>query len=149
MRKRKKETAAQEAGFSMTPLIDIVFLLLIFFLLMPVKNIEGRLENPMKKKGGPSSASPERIEKERLSVVLKRGGPVDLEAGRGVHVKFMNKWYDSVAKIEKRLSVLSEDSTEQIFMEMNCGLDVPFKFVIEMMNVCRKCGIRDIRFSRI
>ncbi|MBF0199464.1 MAG: biopolymer transporter ExbD [Planctomycetes bacterium] len=51
---QKKKVIHEELSFNMTPMIDVVFLILIFFMLMPQKKVEGRLEanNPSTGGGG-------------------------------------------------------------------------------------------------
>jgi biopolymer transport protein ExbD len=51
-----KEVDQEEVSMDMTPMIDVVFLLIIFFILMPPKKMEGKLESYLPQSGSGASA---------------------------------------------------------------------------------------------
>lgn len=148
MRTRKFEQP-EEARFTMTPMIDIIFLLLIFFLLLPVKNIEGVLKNDLPSTGGPDKKTPRIEQKEKVKIVIRRSGPLDINASSGIIVDFMGKQYKSLTSIQQKLDRLSLKHRDSICVELFCGNQVPFKFVMDFLNGCSRSQIKDVRFSRI
>ncbi len=148
MRKRKFEQP-QEAPFSMTPMIDIIFLLLIFFLLLPVKSIEGVLKNDLPNTGNPNKTTPLIEQKEKVKIVIRRSGPLDINASQGIRVDFMGRQYRSLNSVQHKLDQLSVKYRDNLSVELFCGNDVPFKFVMDFLSGCSRSQIKDVRFSRV
>jgi biopolymer transport protein ExbD len=57
-----KEVDVEEVNMDMTPMIDVVFLLIIFFILMPPKEMEGQLQSYLPSDGGPPKDQQEQEE---------------------------------------------------------------------------------------
>jgi biopolymer transport protein ExbD len=51
-----REVDQEEVNMDMTPMIDVVFLLIIFFILMPPKKMEGKLESYLPQSGSGASS---------------------------------------------------------------------------------------------
>lgn len=54
-----REIDQEDISMDMTSMIDVVFLLIIFFILMPPKEMEGQLESYLPKSGGSASSPSE------------------------------------------------------------------------------------------
>jgi len=54
-----KEVDQEEVNMDMTPMIDVVFLLIIFFILMPPKKMEGKLESYLPQTGSGAASEPD------------------------------------------------------------------------------------------
>lgn len=62
-KKKKKKHELTEAEMDLTPMIDVVFLLIIFFLCLEFKTLEGRLSANLPKDVGVNTSPAEPIEK--------------------------------------------------------------------------------------
>lgn len=68
-----KSSVNEEAASSFTSMIDIVFLLLIFFILQPFKEPENKLSSDLPQEGGSSSASAE-VPLKDINIYIGRDG---------------------------------------------------------------------------
>ena len=85
IRLRRRQEDPQTEDLNMTPMIDVVFQLLIFFMLtMQFKEVEGKLLSQLPKDAGPLSAAAPPREEVRIAVCA--GGSLDQHLGnRGRH----------------------------------------------------------------
>jgi biopolymer transport protein ExbD len=87
MGKRKKEKF-QEIKPEMTPMIDVTFLLLIFFIVtLKFKTLEGRLNASLPKDRGTQNTTIEEIEK--VDIVIRVGNPGQLVPDPSTKTKSM------------------------------------------------------------
>ncbi|MBF0243969.1 MAG: biopolymer transporter ExbD [Planctomycetes bacterium] len=73
-----KECDVEEVRLDFTPMIDVVFLLIIFFILMPPKEMEGQLQSWLPREGG-SSASPDPLDQPFNLSLRSRANNEDIE----------------------------------------------------------------------
>ena len=70
MKKRRNFNVDDQVG-DMTSMIDVVFLLLIFFILMPFKSPESRIESHLPKDSGLSQAKSEEEPVDKIEIKIK------------------------------------------------------------------------------
>ena len=75
-KKKKEKEKNGEAKMDMTPMIDVTFLLLIFFLCLEFKTLEGKLATNLPKDVGVNKSKAEPIEKLDLRIEIGRLGPI-------------------------------------------------------------------------
>jgi biopolymer transport protein ExbD len=65
-----KTVDQEETNLDMTSMIDVVFLLIIFFILMPPKEMEGQLQSYLPQDGAPSEPSEPEDPKPKFNIAL-------------------------------------------------------------------------------
>ena len=70
MSRTVREMLDEEPKINLTPMIDVVFLLLIFFMLMKFKSLEKQLQSYLPKDEGMSISKPEPVQQLRIGIVL-------------------------------------------------------------------------------
>jgi biopolymer transport protein ExbD len=129
----KKSIGSEQAGFQLAPMVDIMFLLLIFFMVSSIYyQLEKNLEVKVPK--AESGVSSERTAGELIINVDKKGG------------YYVNNIKQSIEAIESLLGdVLKDhDGTPVI---IRCDKEAPHKFFVKVFDVCQKLGIQDIRIA--
>jgi len=126
--KEYEESLTKNSGPDMTPLIDMVFLLLIFFLLTSF------LSRPSISVDLPESETAGMSGMPELSVVIKRDGGL-----------LLNEVEVTENQLFRRLS---QDFTLQRSRELIIQSDrgVPFGRVIEVMDIAKKAGAENMSF---
>jgi len=126
-----------EVGFNMTPMIDVVFLLIIFFLVSShlVKQ-ENQMQLPL-----PEAKQGERIADDQSRPVV-------------VNVKEDGELISAGSSItpDQLINVLSERRTRggtDIEVRIRCNRNVPYLHVEPIMLACTKAGIWNVTFSVI
>ncbi|MBI2192517.1 MAG: biopolymer transporter ExbD [Planctomycetes bacterium] len=131
------------AALNMTPMIDVVFQLLIFFMVgMQIRIPGGLLNAYLPKERGrippqePASFPPE------LRIRLERD-PASTTASAKVNVFFQQYPCVDIQDLEDKLLRLGEE-VAAVPVVIDGKADVPFRFVLGAMNACVKA-----RFTRI
>ena len=149
-RKRKKKNL-DEAEFTMTPILDVIFLLLIFFLLLPPKQIEGRLKSMLPKDKGLNAQPKEMKQYDKIKIDIRRtpGAPLDIEAGTGVTVKVNKTVLGSYKELSPILQQISGRMPEgaDVPVEIHGKQDVPFMFILKALNACKRARMTKVEFA--
>ena len=126
-----------QADFNMTPMIDVVFLLIIFFLVSShLAKQEAQMPLPL-----PTAESGQEIiddQQPRVVVNISSDGSLTL-AGHRV----------PVAKLRERLQVERERSGEQLEVRIRCDRETPYANVKPVMLAATEAGIWNVAFSVI
>ncbi len=126
--KEYEESLTKNSGPDMTPLIDMVFLLLIFFLLTSF------LSRPSISVDLPKSETAVMSGMPRLSVVIKRDGGL-----------LLNEDEVTERQLFRRLSqAFTLQSSRELIIQSDRG--VPFGRVIEVMDIAKKAGAENMSF---
>ena len=173
MTKAPQEEKLEESN--MTPMIDVVFQLLIFFMLsMHFQEIEGRLLSTLPKDRGPA---PERTppELQEIRIVLCAGGdtaPHRHDKGRheasrkdATRCRAMVENHDlgdlvqgsqanrllfkEIARLTVELVALtpsSRDPRRRAPVMLDADSEVPYEHVIGVINACQDAGIHNVEF---
>jgi biopolymer transport protein ExbD len=122
------ETADTGTGPDLTPLIDMVFLLLIFFLLT---SFFARPSIPVDL---PRASEAEVTERQDITITIEKEGRI-----------MLNGEYLPARRLEKTLEwiYLSTDAKEAVIQS---DKDVPFGRVVEVMDITKRAGAEGISF---
>jgi biopolymer transport protein ExbD len=125
-------------AISMTPLIDVIFLLMIFFLMtINFQKPEGVLDNRLPQLGRRSSEDPTKDwETVKLRIQLAR-------AGGELRIHLQERVVSDYEALGHYLDQLPPD----ILIIVEPEDDVPYKHVIGVYNACLKSNKREIVFS--
>ena len=130
----KKNIGNESAGFQLAPMVDIMFLLLIFFM---VSSIYYQLEKNLDVKvpRAESGTQSERLAGELIINVDKKGN------------YYVNNIKKSIEGIEELLNdvVVKHNQAQPIIIR--CDKDTPHKFFVQVFDVCQKLEIEDIRIA--
>jgi biopolymer transport protein ExbD len=126
--KEYEESLTKNSGPDMTPLIDMVFLLLIFFLLTSFLSRPSiSVELPESETAGMSGMP-------RVSVVIKRDGGL-----------LLNEDEVTERQLFRRLTqTYTLQSSRELIIQSDRG--VPFGRVIEVMDIAKKAGAENMSF---
>lgn len=128
MRRLRRSTGANEAKeLDISPLIDVVFLLLIFFMVTAtfVKDMDIELERP-------SASSGTRSDAKSLRVYVDRAGQIYVDELPVQPWMVQNRVRDMLRG--------SPDSNVLVVVDMN----VPAQRLIEVVDACRLAGATDV-----
>lgn len=120
-----------EIGLSLTSLIDVIFLLLIFFmvtttLIDPTKKLE--LQLPEAKAASPETKAPVTIEMNRTGQIALNGDNV------------------STATLESRLQALGAQAKKKTAI-VRADRQLDYGKVVEVLGICRASGFTDIAIA--
>lgn len=150
MRVRKSFRIPELQG-DLTSMIDIVFLLLIFFILMPFKSTESTLETNLPKNSGTANTPIKEKIVEKIEIRIRNDSEkgFDTASLSGVIVTVNGKKQSTFLGIKNRLSELSasinaEKST--IPVEIKADEDVPFYFILKAVDYAKTNQFSFIKF---
>lgn len=127
----------QPVGINMTPMIDVVFLLIVFFLVSShLAQRENRIEVALPKAMSGQSATSEALQ--RLTLTLQADGKIWL-SGRLI----------TLADVEDRLRQYREAENEPLQLRVRCDRTVPYHQVEPVLGSAVAAGIWDISFAVI
>ncbi len=128
----------QRYAISMTPLIDVIFLLMIFFLMtINFQKPEGVLDNRLPQLGRRSSEEPAKDwETVKLRIQLTRTG-----GELRIHLQ------ERVLSNYEDLGLYLDQLPPDILIIVEAEDDVPYRHVIGVYNACLKSKKREIVFS--
>ena len=126
----------QEGVLELTPLIDVIFLLLIFFMVSTSLVVNREIAIKL-----PESTSAERESNDQQLIMLINEVGDFLVAG--------NLYQD--ASVEALAGVLRDQvgvqSTDRVSIRLDVDEATDYRFVIKAMDVCRAAGISDVRLN--
>lgn len=135
--KTPRRSTGRGVGFDMTPMIDIVFQLIIFFLVSShLAKQEAQLKLPL-----PLAASGEEpIDSDlpRLTVNVERDGSLLLGAGPV-----------SAAELEQRLRAKRQASGDNLEVRVRCDRAVAYQHVEPLLLACTKAEVWNVSFAVI
>ena len=124
----------KELRVNMTPMIDVVFLLIIFFLVSShLARQESQMPLPLPTA---SSGQEDQSEQERVVVNVRQDGAMIL-AGRNV----------SPAELDRRLRFEMGRATGELEVRIRSDRNVPFQFVQPILLSVAKTGISQVTFA--
>jgi len=123
--------ADEEPGLSLTSLIDVIFLLLIFFmvtttLIDPTKRLELKL--PEAKAASQETKTPVTIELDRKGAMTVNGEEA------------------TFANLESRLSALAQKNTKKTAV-VRADKRLDYGEVVKVLGICRASGFTDINIA--
>lgn len=119
-------TKKAELSLDMTPMIDIVFQLLIFFML------SSSFLNPALKLTLPTAVPQDKAEPQRLIVSVDKNGAV-----------FVNTQKTAIESLKGRLQTdLVKDPKKSVHLRGDA--DMPYKMFVQVMDIARQAGAKQI-----
>lgn len=144
------EDAEEEAKLDMTPMIDVVFLLIIFFLCIDFKTLEAKLPAYLPTDKGSQATPEEPVEQLSLRIVVDQKGEkrtrregvplINPETGRenaymliGHKVRYQlgPQWFDELSRVIEQLEKIKADPTKMVPDKKNPGKKKLMAVVIE------------------
>ncbi len=128
-KKKKERNSGSEAKLEMTPMIDVVFQLLIFFIVtLKQEDILSQLE--AMRPAPDSKATPDNPQEPvKISIdgngIIYRGRPVSEEA--------LSRSLATVAKYNKKTTIM-----------IQCTDNSPHKFLVKVLDVCARNGLNSL-----
>ena len=126
----------------MTPMIDVVFLLLIFFVVSAAGQLrEELLPTELPPDGAVTAANPADRPPQQLDIWLKlRAEPT------GTVVNMNGTDYSDLSFLKQQLSTLAElDPTNPVVLDVDNG--VPYGDVVDIYDTCTAAGFERIEFA--
>jgi len=128
----------EKVELQMTPMIDCVFLLLIFFIAtLKFPEVEGNLPAYLPK-GKPTTTTDQRIDK----IVIR----LDPE-GNNVMVTVNNATVGRIPALNTKLFLLRRQ-IPGADVTIDAAPDVRYRWVVEALNSCAKFGFRKVSFAQ-
>ena len=157
MARRKRRKPADETKFdatNMTPMIDVVFQLLIFFMLsMHFKEVEGKLLSQLPKDKGTHEKQEKPNEECTIMVEQVEIGKVyrtDKQAGKAAANRAM---YIELGKRTAELYQATpsskggrDDATKRPPVILDADSETPYEHIIGAVNACKNVGIDNVEF---
>ena len=136
-----KKLLKEKAELDMTPMIDVVFLLLIFFMCtMKFITLEGQLSAELPKDVGLSrSYSPPVLDKLKIFIEYDEKSDTATFLARGSQIRDREKLYNKVREFVNR------NPTQSV--EISPNGQVPYRYLVLVMDVCRRAEAPEIQFS--
>lgn len=129
MRKRKTRNSGETPKLEMTPMIDVVFQLLIFFIVsLKQEDILSRLD--ISRPAPDSRPPPEQIN-ELLQITVYKDGYV--LSGRRVSINELQRQLTRLAGFSKKISVV-----------IKCTGDSPHSLLVRLLDVCALAGMQNL-----
>ena len=167
---------APETELNMTPMIDIVFQLIIFFLLsLKFKTIDRRIESMLPKDRGPSVSSPVPIDEHKIKFKVFRRELADsakaytlVKLDNSMQFRLPSGWkgrrlepqtridqYDAVIAritdaVRERVAIYGGSAVDvkgEIVAPLPHGGAVPHGDVVALLNTFIEVGMLDVRFE--
>lgn len=130
MATKRKRRPGEAAKLEMTPMIDVVFQLLIFFLVtLKQEDILAHLD--ISRPAPESTKPPEEQPEDLLTILVYRDGYV--LQGRRVAIATLERRLTRLATFNKNVSVV-----------IKCTGDSPHANLIQLLNVCAKAGLSNL-----
>lgn len=159
MRRVTDELSKDEAKLELTPMIDVSFLILIFFMCLPFKTLEGKLQAflPTDKGINPTPQEPPNEIKVQVHIVARKHTPTPWGINKSQTVemptevayrmgtqetediKTVGKWIDEARR--------QAQGTEAVVKgEIKAAHKVPHKFVVAVLNKFSEAGLEKVDF---
>ena len=149
----------EKAIGDLTPLIDVAFLILIFFMCLPFRSLDARLESHLPTTKGIHITSDRPPEEMRIEVhILGRdeqmrpwGANRSVPAPTRVLYRFEDgRTVDSTDAVFARIQRLKREAARignvEVKGEIKAGARVPHKFIIAVLNRFAEARINDVDF---
>ncbi|MDD5706315.1 MAG: biopolymer transporter ExbD [Kiritimatiellae bacterium] len=126
---RRAKLSAEDPKLEMTPMIDVVFQLLIFFVVtLKQEDILSRL---MAARPAPDPNAVPENQPELINIAIHRGG--FLFKGRPVTLEGLDRQIERYAALSKTANVL-----------VRCTADSPHAFLVQALDICNKHGMQNL-----
>jgi biopolymer transport protein ExbD len=126
---KRARLANEDPKLEMTPMIDVVFQLLIFFIVtLKQEDILSRL---MAARPAPDPNAVPENQPDLINIVIHKGGFVF--KGRPVDLPGLDRQIERYSKLSKSANVL-----------VRCTLDSPHAYLVQALDICSKYGMLNL-----
>jgi biopolymer transport protein ExbD len=125
----------KNVGFNMTPMIDVVFLLIIFFLVashLAQQEVQMELDLPSARSGEPALED----DRPRITVNVHSNGQIALG---GAQI--------SPDELERRLAYEAERAQEDLEIRVRSDRGVPYQYIEPILVACARTAIWNVSFA--
>ncbi|MDP7035758.1 MAG: biopolymer transporter ExbD [Planctomycetota bacterium] len=142
-----KQAIEEEVELEMTPMIDVVFLLLIFFMCtLKMITVEGQFSTFLPKDQGTAAAStPPEIDKLKIRIVMKG----EYKAGVRNWEFRAPSWKTDKTKALQKYVITFVTRSPKAPIEISPGTNAPYEAMIELLNACVGAKADKINFSML
>ena len=148
--RKTEQNSEPEMGLNLTPMIDVVFQLLIFFILAGKFRVpEGRLDANLPPEGGPTKGKIDKIEDIRITIRNLTGNNKDdpdvlVELGEDDYrgVRILERGDDTLATLQKKLG-----EPEKQGVVIVAEGEVRFHWIMRALNASARAGFQKISFA--
>jgi biopolymer transport protein ExbD len=146
MSRSRPKRDVEEAKMDMTPIIDVVFNLLIFFMLtMNFPKEEGLLLAYLPKDQGLSQSQVQQKELEEIRVSISKASKEAKAVIRIGNTTVPDPEIDSTPLISRLKGLMGSNSETPVIIDPSRLAE--FKYVIYVLNACKTAGVREIKFA--
>lgn len=139
-RRRRTQEYGDDVAVDLSPLIDCVFLLLIFFLVATIlKRLEKQIPVML-----PDSTSALAQEAEFREVVIALGKDGKILKGVSRPNKLETMSYTPLEDVAVFLKALADEKGTNVPIRIDADRDVPFQEVIDTLDICSIQGFEDV-----
>ena len=136
----EKKTDDGEFGLEMTPMIDVIFQLIIFFMCsIHFKTLDGKFLTPLPKDKGQRQIQVTKFEVEETRVQISYDYKSDV-----VKIKIGDKEYN---RDDELFDILRAKKTDDAPIKIAPEPIVPNSEIVRVLNACNKAGVKKIEFS--
>jgi len=134
MKKRQRKGLGEKAQLEMTPMIDVVFQLLIFFV-VTIKQ-EDILSHLDVTRPAAESQQEKQPDQDLLQITVYKQGFV--LQGRPVNLRELDRQLTRISTYSKSVSVV-----------IKCTGDSPHAYLVQLLDVCSKAGLKNLNLFSI
>jgi len=132
----KKNIGQETAGFQMAPMVDIMFLLLIFFMVSSIyyqreKKLEVQLPHAKEGEYTPRSMG-------ELIINVDKEGKY-----------YVNNFKRDIEGVKEILDAVVARSGETQPVIIRCDKETPHKYFVKVFDTCQSLGIQDVRIAHM
>lgn len=143
----KRTDKASPVDIPMTPMIDVVFLLIIFFILTAgfrkaEESLPTKLTMPL---AGGAARQPQNVEVEELEEVVVK---IDVAEGK-VGWLIGEARQPNLPAVGRTLKLLADHARDELPVILDSDGEVPLSAVVEVYDVCRLAGFTQINFAAL
>lgn len=134
-----QRNSGRSVGFMMTPMIDVVFLLIIFFLIsshLTRQENQTRLPLPV----ATTAAHPAQMDTLKIVVNVDQAGQMTLGTQAVTIEEFSQRLAATLARLE-------EDERGRFEVRIRCSRETPYRFMQPIMNACVGQSIWNITYA--
>lgn len=146
MARERPKQKVEEPKMDMTPIIDVVFNLLIFFMLtMDFKEEEGLLQAHLPKDTGLSKSQVLQKELEEIRIRIDKrsdDSPTQVYVGQK---PVQDPEVDNSELVNRLMGLMGTSAESPVIIDPTVKAE--FKYVIFVLNACKTAGVKEIKFA--
>ncbi|MCK4908489.1 MAG: biopolymer transporter ExbD [Planctomycetes bacterium] len=150
MARKEKRTLPEEKKdeLNMIPMIDVIFQLLIFFMLSPFKSLEGKLFSHLPKDKGLESTVvvDPIIDEVRIQLIFDKSIKSTLFTRIKIGTREFASWPALAGELAS-IHASQADAPRPIPFKIDPHPKVPFQSVVHVLNICQSLGIDNVEFA--